>query len=52
MLHSIVCVFLSVERLWHTACSGVDGEVFVFGGCANNLLSHQQAVSIDGLSFE
>ncbi|MCI4382881.1 hypothetical protein PGIGA_G00019910 [Pangasianodon gigas] len=30
-------------RLWHTACSGLDGEVFVFGGCANNLLSHQQA---------
>uniref|UniRef100_A0A8C7QZS1 Transposase Tc1-like domain-containing protein n=1 Tax=Oncorhynchus mykiss TaxID=8022 RepID=A0A8C7QZS1_ONCMY len=32
-------------RLWHTACSGPDGEVFVFGGCANNLLSHQRAVS-------
>lgn len=30
-------------RLWHTACLGADGEVFVFGGCANNLLSHQQA---------
>ncbi|XP_073725919.1 kelch domain-containing protein 2 [Misgurnus anguillicaudatus] len=30
-------------RLWHTACLGPDGEVFVFGGCANNLLSHQQA---------
>ncbi|XP_073683214.1 kelch domain-containing protein 2 [Garra rufa] len=30
-------------RLWHTACFGPDGEVFVFGGCANNLLSHQQA---------
>uniref|UniRef100_A0A4W4EPE4 Kelch domain containing 2 n=1 Tax=Electrophorus electricus TaxID=8005 RepID=A0A4W4EPE4_ELEEL len=30
-------------RLWHTACSGPDGEVFVFGGCANNLLSHQRA---------
>ncbi|XP_048830456.1 kelch domain-containing protein 2 [Brienomyrus brachyistius] len=30
-------------RLWHTACYGPDGEVFVFGGCANNLLSHQQA---------
>uniref|UniRef100_A0A8C6Q0D8 Kelch domain containing 2 n=1 Tax=Nothobranchius furzeri TaxID=105023 RepID=A0A8C6Q0D8_NOTFU len=30
-------------RLWHTACSGPDGEVFVFGGCANNLLSHQIA---------
>ncbi|XP_051578837.1 kelch domain-containing protein 2-like isoform X1 [Myxocyprinus asiaticus] len=30
-------------RLWHTACFGADGEVFVFGGCANNLLSHQQA---------
>ena len=32
-------------RLWHTACSGPDGEVFVFGGCANNLLSHHRAVS-------
>ncbi|XP_014873027.1 kelch domain-containing protein 2 [Poecilia latipinna] len=30
-------------RLWHTACSGPDGEVFVFGGCANNLLSHERA---------
>ncbi|KAA8582076.1 hypothetical protein FQN60_008816, partial [Etheostoma spectabile] len=30
-------------RLWHTACSGPDGEVFVFGGCANNLLSHHRA---------
>ncbi|XP_062863887.1 kelch domain-containing protein 2 [Trichomycterus rosablanca] len=30
-------------RLWHTACAGPDGEVLVFGGCANNLLSHQQA---------
>uniref|UniRef100_A0A673CAL2 Kelch domain containing 2 n=1 Tax=Sphaeramia orbicularis TaxID=375764 RepID=A0A673CAL2_9TELE len=30
-------------RLWHTACAGPDGEVFVFGGCANNLLSHQRA---------
>uniref|UniRef100_A0A8C7Y614 Kelch domain containing 2 n=1 Tax=Oryzias sinensis TaxID=183150 RepID=A0A8C7Y614_9TELE len=30
-------------RLWHTACSGPDGEVFVFGGCANNLLSHRRA---------
>uniref|UniRef100_A0A8C7FLC8 Kelch domain containing 2 n=1 Tax=Oncorhynchus kisutch TaxID=8019 RepID=A0A8C7FLC8_ONCKI len=30
-------------RLWHTACSGPGGEVFVFGGCANNLLSHQRA---------
>lgn len=30
-------------RLWHTACPGPDGEVFVFGGCANNLLSHQRA---------
>lgn len=27
-------------RLWHTACPGPDGEVFVFGGCANNLLNH------------
>lgn len=31
-------------RLWHTACSGPDGEVFVFGGCANNLLAQQRAV--------
>lgn len=30
-------------RLWHTACSGPDGEVFIFGGCANNLLAHQRA---------
>ncbi|XP_066528991.1 kelch domain-containing protein 2 [Hoplias malabaricus] len=30
-------------RLWHTACLGQDGEVFVFGGCANNLLSRQRA---------
>uniref|UniRef100_A0A674A4U2 Kelch domain containing 2 n=1 Tax=Salmo trutta TaxID=8032 RepID=A0A674A4U2_SALTR len=30
-------------RLWHTACSGPGGEVLVFGGCANNLLSHQRA---------
>lgn len=30
-------------RLWHTACLGPDGEVFVFGGCANDLLSQQQA---------
>uniref|UniRef100_A0AAY4BSP5 Kelch domain-containing protein 2 n=1 Tax=Denticeps clupeoides TaxID=299321 RepID=A0AAY4BSP5_9TELE len=30
-------------RLWHTACYGPEGEVFVFGGCANNLLSQQRA---------
>ncbi|XP_028677834.1 kelch domain-containing protein 2 [Erpetoichthys calabaricus] len=30
-------------RLWHTACASKEGEVFVFGGCANNLLSHQPA---------
>lgn len=36
-----VCVCF---RLWHTACSGPDGEVFVFGGCANNLLAQQRAV--------
>uniref|UniRef100_A0A674N681 Kelch domain containing 2 n=1 Tax=Takifugu rubripes TaxID=31033 RepID=A0A674N681_TAKRU len=35
-----VCVCF---RLWHTACSGPDGEVFVFGGCANNLLAQQRA---------
>lgn len=38
-LHRAVCF-----RLWHTACSGPDGEVFVFGGCANNLLSQHRAV--------
>ncbi|MGH0190189.1 UNVERIFIED_CONTAM: hypothetical protein FKN15_042955 [Acipenser sinensis] len=31
------------EMLWHTACSSEEGEVFVFGGCANNLLSHHRA---------
>ncbi|XP_053701187.1 kelch domain-containing protein 2 [Synchiropus splendidus] len=31
-------------RLWHSACAGPDGEVFAFGGCANNLISHQRAV--------
>lgn len=31
-------------RLWHTACLGPDGEVFVFGGCANNLLAQHRAV--------
>ncbi|CAG10413.1 unnamed protein product, partial [Tetraodon nigroviridis] len=31
------------RQLWHTACSGPDGEVFVFGGCANNLLAQQRA---------
>ncbi|MBN3298790.1 KLDC2 protein, partial [Amia calva] len=30
-------------RLWHTACASEEGEVFVFGGCANNLLSQQRA---------
>ncbi|XP_014325109.1 kelch domain-containing protein 2 [Xiphophorus maculatus] len=35
--------YMQSPRLWHTACSGPDGEVFVFGGCANNLLSHQRA---------
>ncbi|XP_075874158.1 kelch domain-containing protein 2 isoform X2 [Nelusetta ayraudi] len=30
-------------RLWHTACFGPEGEVFVFGGCANNLLSQHRA---------
>lgn len=47
-----MCAFVCVSggRLWHTACLGLDGEVFVFGGCANNLLSNQQAVSIEILS--
>ncbi|KAJ7345328.1 hypothetical protein JRQ81_001278 [Phrynocephalus forsythii] len=30
-------------RLWHTACASEEGEVIVFGGCANNLLAHQKA---------
>lgn len=33
-------------RLWHTACASDEGEVIVFGGCANNLLVHHRAVSI------
>lgn len=40
-IYNVVCVCF---RLWHTACSGPDGEVFVFGGCANNLLAQQRAV--------
>lgn len=39
-------------RLWHTACSGPDGEVFVFGGCANNLLAQQRAVRDPATSVE
>lgn len=34
-----------VSRLWHTACASEEGEVIVFGGCANNLLAHSKAVS-------
>nr|XP_005995044.1 PREDICTED: kelch domain-containing protein 2 [Latimeria chalumnae] len=30
-------------RLWHTACANEEGEVIVFGGCANNLLAYQRA---------
>ncbi|XP_029454235.1 kelch domain-containing protein 2 isoform X4 [Rhinatrema bivittatum] len=30
-------------RLWHTACLSKEGEVIVFGGCANNLLAHHKA---------
>ncbi|XP_068005248.1 kelch domain-containing protein 2 isoform X3 [Melanerpes formicivorus] len=30
-------------RLWHTACASEEGEVIVFGGCANNLLAHSKA---------
>ncbi|XP_043553300.1 kelch domain-containing protein 2-like isoform X2 [Chiloscyllium plagiosum] len=30
-------------RLWHSACTSDEAEVIVFGGCANNLLAHQQA---------
>lgn len=30
-------------RLWHTACASKEGEIFVFGGCANNLLAHHKA---------
>ncbi|KAG8561476.1 hypothetical protein GDO81_015358 [Engystomops pustulosus] len=33
-------------RLWHTACASKEGEIFVFGGCANNLLAHHKAVTI------
>uniref|UniRef100_A0A8C9G454 Kelch domain-containing protein 2 n=1 Tax=Pavo cristatus TaxID=9049 RepID=A0A8C9G454_PAVCR len=33
-------------RLWHTACASEEGEVIVFGGCANNLLAHSKAVSL------
>ncbi|KAI7804373.1 kelch domain-containing protein 2 [Triplophysa rosa] len=36
-------------RLWHTACLGHDGEVFVFGGCANNLLSNELAAHSNDL---
>lgn len=36
----------SVCRLWHTACASEEGEVIVFGGCANNLLAHSKAVSV------
>lgn len=36
-------------RLWHTACLGPDGEVFVFGGCSNNLLSHELAAHSNDL---
>ncbi|KAM9292074.1 kelch domain-containing protein 2 isoform 3-T5 [Morus bassanus] len=31
-------------RLWHTACASDEGEVIVFGGCANNLLAHSKAL--------
>ncbi|XP_068948068.1 kelch domain-containing protein 2 isoform X2 [Petaurus breviceps papuanus] len=30
-------------RLWHTACASDEGEVIVFGGCANNLLAQHKA---------
>ncbi|NWH40593.1 KLDC2 protein, partial [Chloropsis hardwickii] len=30
-------------RLWHTACASEEGEVIIFGGCANNLLAHSKA---------
>ncbi|XP_033734113.1 kelch domain-containing protein 2-like [Pecten maximus] len=29
-------------HLWHTACRTMDGEVVVFGGCTNNILSPQE----------
>nr|XP_033807819.1 kelch domain-containing protein 2 isoform X2 [Geotrypetes seraphini] len=35
--------YSSKPRLWHTACVSKEGEVIVFGGCANNLLAHQKA---------
>ncbi|EMP31129.1 Kelch domain-containing protein 2 [Chelonia mydas] len=34
------------SRLWHTACASEEGEVIVFGGCANNLLAHHKAPPI------
>ncbi|XP_040267605.1 kelch domain-containing protein 2 [Bufo bufo] len=30
-------------RLWHTACASKEGEIIVFGGCANNPLTHDKA---------
>ncbi|XP_069493505.1 kelch domain-containing protein 2 isoform X2 [Ambystoma mexicanum] len=39
-------------RLWHTACASKEGEVIVFGGCANNLLAyHRPAHSNETLVF-
>ncbi|XP_078591177.1 kelch domain-containing protein 2-like [Branchiostoma floridae x Branchiostoma japonicum] len=31
-------------RLWHTGCSTLEGEVFVFGGCSTNLLQPMPTV--------
>ncbi|GAB1297485.1 Kelch domain-containing protein 2 [Apodemus speciosus] len=35
--------YVEKPRLWHTACASDEGEVIVFGGCANNLLVHHRA---------
>jgi len=29
-------------HLWHTACKTHEGEVLVFGGCTNNILSEEE----------
>ncbi|XP_078515836.1 kelch domain-containing protein 2 [Lissotriton helveticus] len=36
-------IYPDKPRLWHTACASKEGEVIVFGGCANNLLAHHKA---------
>ncbi len=29
-------------RLWHTSVQSEDGDILVFGGCSNNILSVQE----------